>query len=181
MVQTNYLEASGLAFNFLSDADGALASFLGSDNSYKPLSSLYAALSGSTFRTRADKAPAQESPSNFPLVYLFSTAQMPIQRGRSVVVPVLTRLTTWTSQPHPADSLLQCAEVAAAVAMMIRLTVHDGDASDWSSFYSNHHHEHINRVRAVQEPRLEVNAQGSQSGLCKAINEASWYHYEEVS
>lgn len=185
MPQTSYSQAgtAPIAYDYLKDADEAIKTYLTTTNATATLDSLYDFLTVATFRTRAEEQPVVlEGPGRYPLVYLLSTAGMPVQKGKSLVVPMATRLTVWSSQGNPVDSCAECAAIAGAIASMLKQTLHDGSATDWSTFYSNHYEdESPNNVRAVQEPRLEANAQGAQTALAKAVLEASWFHYEEVS
>ena len=180
---------AGTGFPFLREADTALAAYLTTANAQSRLGNLVTYLgavgqAGITVRAHRyeDEFILSESPTSFPLVYIASWIANIRDFGAASFTPTVnTRLTVWTHQPNIQDSIPQCVAVCGALASLLKQTLFDGSATEWSTFYSNAYPERtVNNVTMEGAPILVRNREGSLTSIARGRVLTTWWHKEDL-
>jgi hypothetical protein len=187
MTQTLWQQTTGGGFDFTENATLAMVSYVQNGNAFSNINYLSDYISSQlvTFRNSDhDTPPLSESPKNFPLVYVQTTPVRKRGNRGEHQVDCQTRLIVWTSRPNPYTSLQevhQCMSVSGALASILKQTILDGNASDWSAFYSNTYPtEALSRVTGTA-PYIETDTTGLPSGRVRVTLTVAWSHSEMVT
>lgn len=183
MTQVKFQETTAAAFDFVADATAALIDFLASSNANENLNSLgdYFSAAGVMFRASTfDEPSPNESPKNYPLAYIKSTPVRVTTNSKALWIHGQSIISVWVSRPNPVEAGPACAAVAGAIASKCLQAILDGNATDWSQFYSNDYPDPVvNRVSATGV-NLETDSQGMLTGRASTKLTMFWSHNETL-
>ena len=177
--------SAGTAFDFLAEANSALISYITSVNVNANIDNLrdYLVSINLTIRDRKERNPMlAESPSNYPICYVDSVAERAPKVNKGAIhVHGKSTLTIWDSQPNPSDAVARCVAASGAIASMLKQTVFDSSATDWSQWYSNTYLDPTVNAITAEAPVIETNDQGEVTGRAKVVLSVAWYHFETLT
>jgi hypothetical protein len=174
---------AGTAFRFFADADQSIFDYLSNAHVSADLNALrnYLIAQNVTLRPhRYEPRPANESPSNFPVVYFGSYfKEMPDYEARTLMVRCGTVFHIWDSQTNPLDASTRVDAIASTILSMLRQIDYDRDAFTWTGHYANFL-PHAENHGMITPTILLPSDTGKTSGMAYGRLSLDWIHAEDL-